>query len=169
MARLPHDLEFDDENIHLGSRKKPGGGYIVQLGSKNYELEAGPLGTQGFWFRDSEGNRHRAYAAAQGDGMAVRLDGRTWVFKSAVHEQGTGEEEQDPNQVVAPMTGTLISVLVSAGDVVHEGQDLIVLSAMKMEHRLTAVAAGIISEVLCAETETVDAGQTLIRVEIDET
>ncbi len=166
MARLPHDLEIAEENVHLGSRRKPGGGFIVQLGSKSYELEAGRLGTQGFWFRDTEGQRHRAFAAAQGEGMVVRLDGRTWAFKSAVHEQGAGAEEQDPSQVMAPMTGTLISVMVSTGDSVHEGQDLAVLSAMKMEHKLTATAAGTVSEVLCAETDTVDAGQILIRLEI---
>ena len=168
MARLPHDLEIDGESLHLGSRKRPGDGYIVQLGSKTYELEAGALGTQGFWFRESDGTRHRAFAATQADGMVVRLDGKTWFFKSTIHEQGSGEEEQDPSRIVAPMTGTLISVLVAPGDEVQEGQDLVILSAMKMEHKLAAVAPGTVTEVLCAETDTVDAGQILIKLEVEE-
>jgi len=168
MARLPHDLEINGENIHLGSRRKSDGSYIVQLGSQSLEITAGALGTQGFWFHDARGVRHRAYAALQGEDLAVRVDGRTWILESAVHEQGADEGEQDASRIVAPMTGTLISVLVSAGDDVEEGQDLILLSAMKMEHRLSALAAGNIAEVLCEETETVDAGQLLIRLDVSE-
>lgn len=168
MARLPHDLEIDGENLHVGSRRKPGGGYIVQLGSRSLEIEAGTLGSQGFWFRDPDGNRHRAFVAAQADGLVVRLDGRNWYFKSAIHEQGSGEEELDPSRIVAPMTGTLIAVLVESGDAVEEGQDLAILSAMKMEHKLVAQAVGSVTEVLCAEGDTVDAGEMLIRLEVAE-
>jgi len=80
MARLPHDLEINGENIHLGSRRKSDGSYIVQLGSQSLEITAGALGTQGFWFHDTRGVRHRAYAALQGEDLAVRVDGRTWIL-----------------------------------------------------------------------------------------
>ena len=37
-----------------------------------------------------------------------------------------------------PVPGTVVSVEVAAGDEVSEGQTLVVLEAMKMEHRITA-------------------------------
>ncbi len=46
--------------------------------------------------------------------------------------------------LVAPMPGTVVRLLVSEGEQVHEGQALMVLEAMKMEHTVVAPYAGIV-------------------------
>ena len=48
--------------------------------------------------------------------------------------------------LTAPMPGQVIAVHVAAGDVVEAGQLLLILEAMKMEHRITAPLAGVIRE-----------------------
>ena len=50
------------------------------------------------------------------------------------------------------------------GDAVAAGQTLVVLEAMKVEHRITA-ADGIVAEVLVAPGDNVDAHQLLVRLE----
>ena len=115
---------------------------------------------------DDASFRHRMHNILTDAGLDVVLADGGLKALNAVHEQGDDQEEMDPSRVDAPMTGTLISVLVDVGQVVHEGQDLIVLSAMKMEHKLAALAAGTVSEVFCTEGETVDAGQLLLRLEV---
>ena len=62
----------------------------------------------------------------------------------------------------APVPGTVVSVEVSEGDEVTEGQTLVVLEAMKMEHRITAAADGTVAEVHVTPGTSVDAHQILV-------
>ena len=66
------------------------------------------------------------------------------------------------NSVISPMPGLIATVMVEAGQWVQEGDVLVVLEAMKMEHRLCASKDGHIEEVLCAQGEQVEAGAQLI-------
>jgi propionyl-CoA carboxylase alpha chain len=62
--------------------------------------------------------------------------------------------------LVAPMPGTVVRVAVSEGDTVAAGDPLMWLEAMKMEHKITAPAAGVVSE-LVAVGKQVDLGTIL--------
>jgi len=53
---------------------------------------------------------------------------------------------------------------VAAGDVVAEGDALVVLEAMKMEHTLRASGGGTVNDVLCTVGQQVDVGDLLIEV-----
>ncbi len=64
--------------------------------------------------------------------------------------------------VTAPMPGLVSQITVKAGDTVEAGDDLMILEAMKMEHRLTAQRSGIIEDVLCAEGDQVSDGAVLV-------
>ena len=65
----------------------------------------------------------------------------------------------------SPMTGSIFELLVSAGDAVTEGQEVIVLDSMKMEIPVESPTAGTVSEVLVAEGDPVDEGALLMRIE----
>jgi biotin carboxyl carrier protein len=62
------------------------------------------------------------------------------------------------------MPGTVLEVLVAEGDSVEEGQDLLVVEAMKMEHRLQAGRAGVVQGLTCKAGDRVDAGVALLEV-----
>ena len=66
--------------------------------------------------------------------------------------------------LVAPMPGSILRVLVAAGQMVEPGQPLVVLEAMKMEHQVTAPSGGVVSQVLVAPGEQVTTGQALLVV-----
>lgn len=68
----------------------------------------------------------------------------------------------------APVPGTVVAVEVSAGDSVAEGQTLVVLEAMKMEHRIVAPSAGVVAEVLAGVGQAVDAHQLLVKLHAPE-
>ena len=78
---------------------------------------------------------------------------------AAIHDATSGGD------LVAPMQGTILKVLVEAGDKVEAGQQVIVLEAMKMENSITAPVAGTVVEVNVSPGETAGAGQLLARVE----
>lgn len=65
----------------------------------------------------------------------------------------------------APVPGTVTAVLVAAGDAVAAGQTLLILEAMKMEHRITAAYDGVVQQVLVQQGQSVDAHQVLVEVE----
>ena len=68
-------------------------------------------------------------------------------------------------QVLAPMPGKVVKVLVAAGDEVKARQGLVVVEAMKMENELRSPKDGRVAEVLVAEGASVEAGRLLVVVE----
>jgi propionyl-CoA carboxylase alpha chain len=71
---------------------------------------------------------------------------------------------QEPNAggLSAPMPGRVLEVRVSPGQLVHSGETLIVLEAMKMEHVIAASADGTVDEVLVAKDDQVESGEALL-------
>jgi propionyl-CoA carboxylase alpha chain len=75
--------------------------------------------------------------------------------------------EQDAGSLHAPMPGKVIQVEVSEGDHVSEGQVLVVMEAMKMEHTLRSPHTGTVAEVLHEDGDQVEGGAVLVVVEAD--
>ncbi|MEW9872358.1 biotin carboxylase N-terminal domain-containing protein [Arthrobacter sp. HS15c] len=69
------------------------------------------------------------------------------------------------NALTSPMQGTIVKVAVSNGDVVAEGDLIVVLEAMKMEQPLTAHRSGTITGLNAQAGETVSAGAVIATIE----
>jgi len=68
-------------------------------------------------------------------------------------------------EVLAPMPGKIIEVLVNVGDKVSEDDELLILEAMKMENPVYATADGVVKEIKVKKDDTVDSDQLLIIIE----
>jgi biotin carboxyl carrier protein len=68
----------------------------------------------------------------------------------------------DGSGIGSPIAGTVLEVKVAPGDVVTEGQPLLIIEAMKMETAIAAPGAGTIKAVLVAAGDGVRENQTLI-------
>jgi biotin carboxyl carrier protein len=68
-------------------------------------------------------------------------------------------------RLVAPMPGTVLRVLVAAGDEVQARQPLVVLEAMKMETPVSAPFAGRVSAVHAEQGASVAAGALLVELD----
>jgi len=72
---------------------------------------------------------------------------------------------QKAKNILAPMPGLIMDVMVEAGQEILEGTPLLVLSAMKMENQILSQGAGKIKSVEIKTGDTVDKGQLIIEME----
>ncbi len=83
---------------------------------------------------------------------------RRAAARAAAAGSGSGE-------VTVPMQGTVVKVLVEAGQEIEAGDTVIVLEAMKMENNVTAEKAGKVAEVRVAEGDSVGGGDVVAVIE----
>ena len=72
------------------------------------------------------------------------------------------------NHLRAPMNGRIIQVLVEPGQTVEDGDLLVTMEAMKMEHSIKAHSAGEVSEVFFSAGDLVSEGDELIELAVQE-
>ena len=83
-------------------------------------------------------------------------DPRAWQGR----KQGATEAE-GRQQIVAPMPGKVIRLLVNAGDHVEAGQGLVVVEAMKMQNEIRSPKTGKVERLQVKEGQAVNAGEVL--------
>ena len=65
-------------------------------------------------------------------------------------------------KVDAPMPGKILKILVAQGDTVKEGQQVMVLEAMKMENEIYTTSAGKVAQICVKEGNNVSTGDVLM-------
>lgn len=85
--------------------------------------------------------------------------------KSKKRSRAAGPAAATGNALTSPMQGTIVKVAVAHGDVVAEGDLVVVLEAMKMEQPLTAHRSGTITGLTATAGETVSAGAIIATIE----
>ena len=68
-------------------------------------------------------------------------------------------------EVVAPMQGTIVKILVEVGDSIKAGDAVFLLEAMKMENSLAAERSGSVAEIRVSKGDSVGAGDVLAVIE----
>lgn len=101
-----------------------------------------------------------------------RFDVKMWVpevvtgalgkAKKSPRAGGSAGSTIGSGDVVAPMQGTIVKVIVTVGQSVAVGDALVVLEAMKMENQLTAEKAGTVSKINVNAGDIVGAGDILV-------
>jgi acetyl-CoA/propionyl-CoA carboxylase biotin carboxyl carrier protein len=106
--------------------------------------------------------------------LLMEIDGRRAVVK--LHDPTRSLPEPPPvrprgagaagahGEVLAPIPGNVLQVLVEAGQVVAAGQVVCILEAMKMENEIAAPAGGTVESVRVQAGEAVGAGAVLLSV-----
>jgi propionyl-CoA carboxylase alpha chain len=101
---------------------------------------------------------------------ALEIRGDTWFVHGPHGDLELHEVSRYPDTkaeglsggLKAPMPGVVLSTAVTAGETVSKGQLLLVLEAMKMEHRITAPRDGVVAELHVAARDQVKNGQLLL-------
>ncbi len=85
-------------------------------------------------------------------------DERSLKLKEFSAAAGSVEEI---GQVVAPMPGLVVKVLVSEGEAVKKGDGVVIVEAMKMENEIRAPLSGTVKEIRVMNRQAVEKGELL--------
>ena len=136
--------------------------FRVQGESFDLSLSVTPTSSKTRFELTCEGNSFAVGLIRTGNSIAVFADGRSFGFEvpdPLVQADAAGVAT---NAIQAPMPGLVQQVFAQAGQAVTQGEPLLVLEAMKMEHRLCAPRDGVVLDVLAAVGDQIADGTVLV-------
>jgi biotin carboxyl carrier protein len=158
----------DGKPVAVEAQRVAGDHWRVRVGDAVHEFRAAALGDGGVRIVPVGVDAKpacTAYGAKAGKAFMVRVGGKTVTLQEPEPGRARGGAAGGDGIVRAPMTGTVMKVQCKVGDVVEADQALAVLTAMKMEHKLSSGVAGVVRKVVAVEGATVEQGSVLVEVE----
>jgi len=114
---------------------------------------------------EQDGLRRQHRAIRRGDNLYLEWDGELRCVQRVDPIAEAEASHAHHGGLTAPMNGSIVRVLVEAGQHVEAGAALVVLEAMKMEHSIRAPQAGVVKGLYCSEGELVSEGTALVELE----
>jgi len=102
------------------------------------------------------------------DSMSLLSNGRILRFQRERSDADSASHSANEGQIISPMPGTIIKVLVEKGAKVAKDQPLIIMEAMKLEMTLRAPRDGVIESLNHGENDQVIDGAVLLELSVEE-
>ena len=134
--------------------------FTIQIAGQSYHCSGELNGDH--LLANINGHRSRASIVAHDTGYSLFTQGKALKFSQELPDMGITDGAEQGSGFIAPMNGTVVTLLVEPGQLVEKGQALMIMEAMKMEHALKAPAAGIVEEFYFKAGELVDGGAELL-------
>ncbi len=135
---------LDGREVEVDAAEVETGAYSILVGGQAFEarVQAAPDGLR---------------VEAGGENFAVEIvDPRAWQGR-----HGHTMEIAGRLQILAPMPGKIVRVLVKQGQAIAAGQGIAVVEAMKMQNEVRSRKTGTVEKLLAEEGKTVNAGEVL--------
>ncbi|MDH4566936.1 acetyl/propionyl/methylcrotonyl-CoA carboxylase subunit alpha [Pseudomonas sp. BN414] len=114
---------------------------------------------------EQDGLRRQHLAIRRGENLYLEWDGELRSVTRVDPIEEVEASHAHHGGLTAPMNGSIVRVLVEAGQKVEAGTALVVLEAMKMEHSIRAPHDGVVKALYCSEGELVNEGTALVELE----
>ena len=119
---------------------------------------------EGLCLTDS-GETHAFAWAWVGPELHLWLDGELYVFQRAeTRRRGNTAGSDGPAEVLAPMPGAVLEVLVGEGERVERNQTVVIMESMKMVMVITAPRGGVVGPVAVQPGQQVERGMRLLEL-----
>jgi 3-methylcrotonyl-CoA carboxylase alpha subunit len=165
MPNAPQMLLFRDRDAELTvAAIAAGADWDLQIGDRRLHAAA-RFAADSATTLTVDGAQSRALVLDHGDDIAVFIDGASWRLARVDPLAPPAGADAHAGRLSAPMPGRVVQLLVGAGDTVSQGQALIVIEAMKMEHTIAAPRDGRIEAVRYAIGDLVEEGAELVTLE----
>jgi propionyl-CoA carboxylase alpha chain len=156
------DFQHLNKDCHVEYRSRRDGKFRFRTGDSPDELLVTPY-TCGNGLVDIDIDGRRVWYEVYRQGMQWYVHGRSGDLQiTELPRYPVSGIDELAGGLTAPMPGAVLATEVNSGDKVSKGDLLLILEAMKMEHRITAPMDGIISELHVATGDQVENGQLLV-------
>ena len=161
--------DLSDENIFIAAACQEKGIMFLKGEAKTNVRKIDKSASDSSASTSSEG----VTVSVNGKKFGVKLDGDKAIVngksydisvKDGIEAGGSSESEGESTAVKAPMPGLVLKLPVAEGDSVNEGDEVIVLEAMKMETPVYAPCSGSIAKIAVAQGDQVTPGQLLVEI-----
>jgi 3-methylcrotonyl-CoA carboxylase alpha subunit len=156
-------FSHNDQRIEVDAHGA-GGSYALRNGDAHCQVENATV-RDGFLTASLNGVAHRYRVHVDAGGLLLHDgDRRTYLARTPAFAYAK-PVQSNSDRIAAPMPGRIVLVKAKVGEAVSEGQELIVMEAMKMEITLKAPRAATIASVNATAGEFVEADAVLTRFE----
>ena len=151
-ANQERRFRIDGQWVEANCQTVGPGVYSILLNGKTYEAFVSKQGG------DAHGTNPYVVTVAQRRYAVELNDPRQWS------RSGSSVNADGPQEIVAPMPGKIVKILVVEGQLVSRDQGLLVMEAMKMQNELRAPRDGRIERIYGKEGAGVESGARLLRL-----
>jgi 3-methylcrotonyl-CoA carboxylase alpha subunit len=136
-------------------------GWLAEVAHGSLEIR-GEMAAPGELAAEIAGRRVNARATVLAQELTLLFDGRRYRFGLG-EQRGEGHSAENAGgRLTAPMPGRVLAVLVEPGARVRQGDPVLVLEAMTLEHTIAAQADGVVREVHFQAGQQVEEGARLM-------
>jgi 3-methylcrotonyl-CoA carboxylase alpha subunit len=138
--------------------------YVMTFANATYAVSGNLEGNQ--LIATINGHRQTAVVFEQDAMITLFTDDASLNFTPLAIDLGEDISHDDGSGFKAPMNGTVVDILVKAGDQVSAGDTLVIMEAMKMEHAIKAPTDGLVNEIFYSKGDLVNGGADLLSFEV---
>ncbi len=142
--------------------------FNVIVGAESLALDLIALENQTLIFRKNGVKTSIHYAFDQDGALYLESHEGCLCIENKTHAPAKAAQGQGSGKIKASMDGAIVDVLIEEGTPVKQGQTLVVLEAMKMEHAMKADVDGVVTSVLVNKGDQVKGRQLLVEVSSEE-
>ncbi len=159
-----------DNNVYLVDYKLEDDRLQVTIDDRSYSVDMKTL-SHGFFSLLIDDRSYDVLVDGELNNYSVMVGGNS--FKVDFFDPRTRRPEDDLKRatamgrqlIKAPMAGKISKIKKEVGDLIKDGDGLVVLEAMKMENELKSQAVGKVVKIMVREQEVVSLGQELMMIE----
>jgi biotin carboxyl carrier protein len=167
--KLIVEIDGDKRELEI---KRDGSRVVAEVDGRRYEIEA-HSSQEGVYLLLDEGRVYECRVSGQNarrEAFDVVVGSR--AFQATLTDpkrlragQSASAKMDGTAQILAPMPGKIVRVMVEAGAEVEEGAGLVVVEAMKMQNEMKSPKSGKVTTINVTAGATVNAGDVLAVVE----
>jgi biotin carboxyl carrier protein len=168
---VEYTLKVAENDVHLNADLGEDSSLKVTMGEKTYDVKYNVISEHQIHMTVNSGKDSRqvnAYVANSSQGKTVSLNGRLYGVSDLEKQRQrvkNGGAPDLPDSITPPTPAVVVGIFVKVGDPVKKGQNVIVVSAMKMETTLCAPFDGTVAKINTAVGDKVAPGQVLVEIE----
>ena len=161
----PVKLGHNEETYQVEVTQKGVSQFLVTAGQISFAIRIHNAKSSGQYHLSLNGERMTVTAWMDKNTLYMQQGTQTSLYRDTTYDRLSLTDAAKADQVTSPMSGKVLKILTAQGNESSNGETLIIVEAMKLEHQLTSPRDGVISAIHVSEGDQVGPDQLLLELE----